>query len=213
MTDEQGILTDFMKKEIGKTKRALAFTLIVGIIVFLVVVWYFGKLYVEFQKKIQPGPIAEVVINQISGKIPGAGKGIEAALIKGAPEIASGLSKRANAAVPIIAKRISEQLNTLLDRGLNSFENEVKQSLGAAIQKDMPYIKDALGKIDDEEVAKRIAYDLAKSSEASVGTLIPALQELNDELKKLAVGSNLTEDEKDQRETLIAWLKYLDSPK
>lgn len=197
-----------------RTSQSATLTLALGLLVLAALAGYFYYGYTQFSEVTRPDKIAGAVETMVDDNLPNVRKSIEEEVARSAPTWAAGLSKQARDSMPQARVKLEDyvvdRMKTTLDQGSEltherflEFVRNNRASLETTI--------DDLTK--GPEPAEATVAELEKALEAQVQgdfrqqsrELMAAVNSMNERLKKLALGKNLTPSEQiDRRLAMIA---------
>jgi hypothetical protein len=217
---------DRLQAELAAQRRSLnrssTLTAILGLIVLGALAAYFYYGYTQIAYAAEPEQLVSVAETLIDDNLPKARASLEKEVDKNAGKWAESLSKKARASLPDLRVKAEAYFVEQVDKSLDESAVVTDQHFRNFVKENRPLLEKAFKdleknpKLADESLAelenaldKELQTDLRVQAQAT----FDALTQLNEKLKKLRAGKNLSAEEQTERElVMIVRRLQLDNP-
>ncbi|MBN1903109.1 hypothetical protein JW926_17440 [Candidatus Sumerlaeota bacterium] len=206
-------INEQLTKDILKKKNAMIASIIGGVILIIIVMFYFGWIKGLIKEVIQPEGLALMAGGEIRKALPQVSKELEAQLKAEAPTVAKYSSEQALLAIPDGRIFLEEEFIRKTEEAMDQFIGEFDRVVSEALEENRPvivgFMKDANNPDKKEELTDNIYKSLKDQFnqdyiKEDIDSYTKVLVRLNDKIKRLYQGTDLTEEEAIVRDIIFA---------
>jgi hypothetical protein len=202
-----------LARELSRTNRANALTIVIGVIALVGLAIYFYVGYSKIKPMTEPDKLVYFVEQQIQDKIPEARSKLEDEIKRNAPKWAQGLSDQARQNLPTAREKLEQHILEQLESKMNEVAQLSDQEFRTFLRKNKPTLQKNFQDLSQRETLADQALDqLVKAMETEFqadmkkesAQLLATLVDINTHFKKLkAGGKDLTPAEQNERRVLM----------
>jgi hypothetical protein len=212
LAERLGQLQRDLEKQRRGTNMSTVITMALGVVILLVLGFYFSYGYNQFSSVTEPEKLVLSVQTLVSDKVPELRREIEKQVNTSAPDWAQNLSKQAQDAMPKAREQLENyalnQIDTYMEKGVTLTEPKFKEFLSAnraKIEVDMKELaeSDTLAEKRLDELTVAVEEQIGADLKAQSREMFHALVLLNEKLKRLKENVGLTPEEQKERQLLM----------
>jgi len=226
-------LVDELKKRLARMQADLAaqrrslnrsstLTAILGLIVLGALAAYFYYGYTQIAYAAEPERLVDVAETIVNDNLPNARASLEQEVDKNAAKWAQSLSQKARQSLPDLRAKAETYFVEQVDKSLDESAVLTDQHFRNFVKENKPLLEKAFKDLEkspelaDDSLAdleKALDKELQSDLRAQASATFDALNQLNEKLKKLRAGKNLSPPEQTERELIMIVRRLqLDNP-
>lgn len=204
--------------ELAREKKSTQISYVVSGVLVVVVILYTSWLGSRIQLILDPEGLALTASGLVIEATPDVGAELEATLVDGAPEIARMVSQSIVDAIPTFRLYVEEQLGPVVDKTAEEMAAAAVTKLSEKVAEqevlegqETAELANAL--VEEFEAGLEFALDEpdenGETARERITASLESLEKIDRELKLIARGRNLSDNQARERDLLMAWLQLI----